>query len=187
MHPETPPRSDGHRRSAACAGTSAPPRPGEPEQNAPDSPAGATSGIPVVGLGGSAGALEPFRRFLAALPAESGAAFVVIQHLAPTHQSLLTELLAQHTRMRMVDAQDAVPVEANCVYVIPPHKYLGIRDVLRDVVDSMDSRSFRPCDCLRNPRRGDSVMRDVMRGVASSLVLRRIRASNTGRKQPGCS
>ena len=55
---------------------------------------GANSGIPVVGIGGSAGALESFKSFLAAMPADSGAAFVIIQHLAPAHTSLLTEILA---------------------------------------------------------------------------------------------
>jgi two-component system CheB/CheR fusion protein len=126
MHSENSPLRDSQQPDArASAGE--PPRP-SPEENASASTIGATSGIPVVGLGGSAGALESFRRFLAAVPAESGAAFVVIQHLAPTHESLLTELIAQHTRMRVVTAQDAVPVEANCVYVIPPQKYLGIHD-----------------------------------------------------------
>ena len=90
--------------------------------------AGGSSGIPVVGLGGSAGSLRSFEDFFAAMPADSGAAFVVIQHLAPAHASLLPELVAQHTRMKVVQAQDAVPVEPNCVYVIPPNQYLGIRD-----------------------------------------------------------
>jgi len=143
VDPETPRPSDGYRRPDAGASTSEPPRPGAPEPDAPDSAATATSGIPVVGLGGSAGALASFRRFLAAIPAETGAAFVVIQHLAPAHESLLTELLAQHTRMRVVDAQDAVPVEANCVYVIPPHKYLGIRDGILSVADPVAQAGVR--------------------------------------------
>ena len=79
-------------------------------------------------MGGSAGALESFKAFFEAMPSDSGAAFVIIQHLAPAHASLLTELLAQHTRMRVVEAQDNMPAEPNCVYVIPPNQYLGIRD-----------------------------------------------------------
>ena len=94
----------------------------------PTESAGGSSGIPVVGLGGSAGSLGSFEGFFAAMPADSGAAFVVIQHLAPAHASLLPELVAQHTRMKVVQAQDAAPVEPNCVYVIPPNQYLGIRD-----------------------------------------------------------
>jgi two-component system CheB/CheR fusion protein len=58
---------------------------------------------------------------------DSDAAFVVIQHLAPTHVSLLAEILAQQTSMKVVQAHDALPVEPNCVYVIPPNQYLTIR------------------------------------------------------------
>ncbi|MGC2063423.1 MAG: chemotaxis protein CheB, partial [Thermodesulfovibrionales bacterium] len=85
-------------------------------------------GIPVVGIGGSAGSLEVFKTFFANMPADSGAAFVVIQHLAPAHESLLAEILAQQTRMSVVQAHDALPVEPNCVYVIPPGHYLAVRE-----------------------------------------------------------
>ena len=90
--------------------------------------AGASSGIPVVGLGGSAGALECFKEFFEALPADSGAAFVVVQHMAPAHESLLPEILARATPMKVVLAEDAQPVEPNCVHVIPPGAYLRIND-----------------------------------------------------------
>ncbi|MGC2062427.1 MAG: chemotaxis protein CheB [Thermodesulfovibrionales bacterium] len=78
-------------------------------------------------MGGSAGSLEAFKTFFTTMPVDSGAAFVVIQHLAPMHASLLAEILAQHTRMIVVQAHDALPVEPNCVYVIPPRHYLAIR------------------------------------------------------------
>lgn len=84
--------------------------------------------IPVVGLGGSAGSLESFKAFFASLPTDCGAAFVVIQHLAPAHESMLTEILSQYTRMSVVEATDARPLEANCIYVIPPNQYLAIRE-----------------------------------------------------------
>ena len=85
-------------------------------------------GIPVVGIGGSAGSLAPFKTFFTAMPADSGAAFAIIQHLAPDHESLLAGLLSQHTSMRVVQARDAMIVELNCVYVIPPNQYMTIRD-----------------------------------------------------------
>ena len=85
-------------------------------------------GIPVVGLGGSAGALAAFEAFFKSMPADSGAAFVVIQHLSPKHESLLSEILAQHTRMRVVQARHGSRVEANCVYIIPPDHHLGLKD-----------------------------------------------------------
>ncbi len=97
---------------------------GEPNANQ----LGATSGIPVISLGGSAGALKAFKVFFEAMPPDSGAAFVVILHLPPDHESLLPELLAQRTRMKVTQAQDGAPVEPNCVYVIPPNQDLGIRD-----------------------------------------------------------
>lgn len=82
----------------------------------------------VVGLGGSAGALDSLKAFFSSMPADSGAAFVIIQHLSPTHESLLPEILAKHTAMKVVQARDGVAVEPDCVYVIPPNHYLAIRD-----------------------------------------------------------
>ncbi len=84
--------------------------------------------VPVVGLGGSAGALEAFEAFFDAMPSDAGAAFVVIQHLSPEHESLLPAILAKHTSMRVMQAQDGQQVEPDCVYIIPPNHHLGIRD-----------------------------------------------------------
>ena len=91
-------------------------------------PVDSSADIPVIGLGGSAGALTSFEVFFAAMPADSGAAFVVIQHMLPNHESLLPELLAKHTRMLAVQATDGMKIEANCVYIIPPDHRLGLRD-----------------------------------------------------------
>jgi len=91
-------------------------------------PANGSNGIPVIGLGGSAGALAPFEAFFDAMPADSGAAFVVIQHMSANNESYLPELLAKHTPMPVVQAQEGMHVEPNRVYVIPPSHQLGIRD-----------------------------------------------------------
>jgi two-component system CheB/CheR fusion protein len=69
-----------------------------PQPVGPDQ-AGGSPPIPVVGIGGSAGSLDAFKTFFASMPVDSGAAFVVIQHLAPMHESLLAEILAQPTQM----------------------------------------------------------------------------------------
>ncbi len=106
-------------------------------------PAGIHSAIPVVGIGGSAGSLEAFKTFFTNMPVDSGAAFVVIQHLAPTHESLLAELLAQHTRMRVTQACNASPIEPNCVYVIPPNQYLNIREGVLYLVEPAKSERIR--------------------------------------------
>ncbi|HMJ89112.1 MAG TPA: chemotaxis protein CheB, partial [Candidatus Acidoferrum sp.] len=80
----------------------------------------------VVGLGASAGGLEALRSFFNAMPAASGMAFVVIQHLSPEHKSMMAELLSRNTQMPVSRAKDDVKVEPNHVYLIPPKKCLQI-------------------------------------------------------------
>ncbi|HMJ88544.1 MAG TPA: chemotaxis protein CheB, partial [Candidatus Acidoferrum sp.] len=79
---------------------------------------------PMVGLGGSAGSIVPLQQFFSAMPPDSGMSFVVIMHLSPEHESTMAEILSRATAMRVVQARDGVKVEPNCVYVIPPGKYL---------------------------------------------------------------
>jgi two-component system, chemotaxis family, CheB/CheR fusion protein len=81
----------------------------------------------VVGIGSSAGGLDALREFFAVMPADSGAAFVVIQHLDPNHVSHLADILAKSIAMKVVEAQDGMPLEANSVYTIPPNKFLKIQ------------------------------------------------------------
>ena len=81
----------------------------------------------IVGIGGSAGALPPLRELLAALPANSGMAFVVVSHQAPSGPSLLPEILAKSTEMPVREITDETKVEANHVYVAPRGHYVSIR------------------------------------------------------------
>ncbi len=80
----------------------------------------------VVALGASAGGLEALERFLEHVPAGSGMAFVVVQHLDPTHVGILPELLQRATAMPVSAARDRLAVEADRVYVIPPNRDLAI-------------------------------------------------------------
>src|SRR5207253_2173889 len=80
---------------------------------------------PVVAFGASAGGLEAFHEVLENLPADSGMAYVFIQHLDPKHVSILGELLSRYTRMPVVQVKDGIPVQPNRVYVIPPN--VGMR------------------------------------------------------------
>lgn len=89
----------------------------------PDSP-----DFPIVGVGASAGGLDAYRRLLRGLPANSGAAYVFIQHLDPNHESMMADLLARHTSMTVVQAEDDMKVEPNNVYVIPPNKFIKLVD-----------------------------------------------------------
>jgi len=82
--------------------------------------------FPIVGIGASAGGLEALEQFLAHVPAESGMAFVIIQHLDPTHKGIMPELLQRGTRMPVIQAQDRLKVEPGHVYVIPPNKDMSI-------------------------------------------------------------
>ena len=84
--------------------------------------------LPMVGLGGSAGSIAALQKFFAAMPADSGMVFVVILHLSPEHESTLPELLSRSTSMRVTHAHDGDQVEANCVYVIPPGRFLASVD-----------------------------------------------------------
>jgi len=82
----------------------------------------------VVGIGASAGGLDACRHLLRALPADIGMAFILVQHLDPTHESMLVELLASHTAMKVSQAQTGMRVEPNHVYVIPPGTYLAVEE-----------------------------------------------------------
>ncbi len=82
---------------------------------------------PVVGIGASAGGLDAYKKFFAAMPPDIGIAFVLVPHLDPAHESLMVELLARHTTMPVVEAENDMPALANRVHVIPPNKYMTIR------------------------------------------------------------
>lgn len=76
--------------------------------------------FPIVGVGASAGGLEAFTQLLEALPSDTGMAFVLVQHLAPTHPSALAEILSRSSKMPITEVLDVSMVEPNHVYVIPP-------------------------------------------------------------------
>jgi hypothetical protein len=80
----------------------------------------------VVGIGASAGGLEALERFFDNVPADSGMAFVVVQHLSPDFKSLMDEILARRTELPIRLVEDAMVVEANHIYLIPPKKEMII-------------------------------------------------------------
>jgi two-component system, chemotaxis family, CheB/CheR fusion protein len=86
------------------------------------------SKFPIVGVAASAGGLEAFTQLLEHLPVDTGMAFVLIQHLSPDRQSLLTEILARVTKMLVCEAQHGTVVEPNHVYVIPPNAKMVLDD-----------------------------------------------------------
>jgi two-component system CheB/CheR fusion protein len=82
--------------------------------------------LPIVAIGASAGGLEAFQQFFTNMPPDSGMAFVLIQHLDPTHKSILSELVRRYTTMKVVEVIDGAPVEPDTVFVIPPNRYMAI-------------------------------------------------------------
>ncbi|MGH7365006.1 MAG: chemotaxis protein CheB, partial [Candidatus Rokuibacteriota bacterium] len=103
-----------------------------PESPHVDGPAESSGGkpfpipFPIVGIGASAGGLEAFSQLLRALPADTGMAFVLVQHLDPTHESRLPEVLARTTTMPVGTVTDQLRVEPDHVYVIPSNADLTI-------------------------------------------------------------
>ncbi len=84
--------------------------------------------FPVVAIGASAGGLEAFGEFFNAMPADSGMAFILIQHLPPDRESMIAEILSKRTTMPVAQVQDGMPVQPNHVYVIRPGHTLTIKD-----------------------------------------------------------
>jgi two-component system, chemotaxis family, CheB/CheR fusion protein len=82
--------------------------------------------FPVVGIGASAGGLDACTKLLGALPSDNGMAFILVQHLDPTHESMMAELLAHRTSMTVVQASSSMLVEREHLYIIPPGSYLSV-------------------------------------------------------------
>jgi two-component system, chemotaxis family, CheB/CheR fusion protein len=104
----------------------------------------------IVGIGASAGGLEAFRSFFESMPAETGMAFVVILHLPADRKSLLPEILARWTSMRVVQGSQDCLIEPNCVYVPPPHAVVTIADgrLCMQMPEVDDEKSYHPIDAF---------------------------------------
>ena len=101
------------------------------------------SQFPIVGIGASAGGLEALEQFLEHMPQTSGMAFVIIQHLDPTHKGVMPELLQRATAMDVVQVKDRTAVEPNRVYVIPPNKDMSIFHGVLHLLDPVAPRGLR--------------------------------------------
>ena len=88
----------------------------------------------IVGIGGSAGALNAYKALLDVLPSNTGMAFVIISHMNPTANSQLAKILSGHTKMTVKPASMAMQIRANHVYVIPPDADLLIENYTFKVI-----------------------------------------------------
>jgi two-component system, chemotaxis family, CheB/CheR fusion protein len=129
----------------------------------------------VVGIGASAGGLAAFKSFLASTPADTGMAFVLVQHLDPHYKSLLVELLGTHSPIPVVAAKDGLAVKQNCVFVIPPDATLTIKDgVLRLTTPAPAREHRRPIDTFFKSLAedcGERAVGIVLAGVGSDGTI----------------
>ncbi len=103
----------------------------------------------VVGIGASAGGLDACKRFLSAMPPDSGMAFVIVMHLDPSHESRLAELFQAATTMQVVQVKEACSLEPDHAYVIAPDSALEIRDGILNPKKPNDPHGRRkPVDAL---------------------------------------
>ena len=98
------------------------------KSKATDPPIKSPNLFPVVGIGASAGGLDAFKKLLAAIPEDSGVAYVLVQHLDPNHPSMLPELLQKVTRIPVLEAVDDIKVAPDHIYVIPSNKMMVATD-----------------------------------------------------------
>ena len=89
----------------------------------------------VVGLGASAGGIEALRAFFAKVPQRSGSAYVVILHLSPNHDSKLAEVLQMTADIPVTQVSEAVRIQADHVYVVPPNRRLDVVDGMLEVLE----------------------------------------------------
>jgi two-component system CheB/CheR fusion protein len=130
---------------------------------------------PIVGVGASAGGLEALQELFTAMPADSGMAFVVVQHFDPRHETLMPELLARHTPMPVSLVSDETRVETDHVYVIPPNATLTIDDCLLRVTKPDRARGRRsPIDSFFRSLaedQGDDAVGVILSGTGTDGAL----------------
>ena len=135
-------------------------------------PTPAPRAFPIVGVGASAGGLDAFRQLLAHVPADSGLALVLVQHLEATRASLLSDALAQVTAMKVAQAEQGVRIEPNRVYVIPPGVQMAIEQGTLKLsrLEEAEHRPHLPIDFfLRSlaAERGRQAIGVILSGTAS--------------------
>ncbi|HEU5235513.1 MAG TPA: chemotaxis protein CheB, partial [Pyrinomonadaceae bacterium] len=131
--------------------------------------------FPIVGVGASAGGLESFTRLIRHLPANTGMAFVLVQHLDPEHESKLPQLLAKSSNMPVLEVANNTRVKPNHIYVIPPNRSMTINDrVLKLLPRKQALRPYRSIDyffeSLANDQRNQAIG-VILSGTATDGTL----------------
>ncbi len=131
--------------------------------------------FPIVGIGASAGGLAAFEAFFSGMPmdVDTGMAFVLVQHLAPDHKSILTELIRRYTRMQVFEVEDGMTVAPNCAYIIPPNRDMAFLNGTLQLLEVSTPRGQRlPIDFFFRSLAQDQQERSiaiVMSGTGRSV------------------
>jgi len=140
--------------------------------------------FPIVGIGASAGGLEALEQFFLNMPKDSGMAFVVVQHLDPTHVGIMPELLQRTTPMKVIQVTDNLVVKPNHVYVLPPNKSMAILNGRLHLFEPTELRGLRlPIDIFFRSLADDRQEKSIgiiLSGMGSdgSLGLKAIKEKN---------
>jgi len=97
----------------------------------------------IVGIGASAGGLEAFEQFFTNMPPDTCMAFVLVQHLDPTHKSILVELVRRYTLMGVYEMEDGSAVRPDCAYIIPPNRDMAILHGILHLIEPVAPRGQR--------------------------------------------
>ncbi|WP_319531856.1 CheR family methyltransferase [uncultured Cohaesibacter sp.] len=154
-----------------------------PEEDAEDD-IDVSAAVRVVAIGASAGGLEPIEQFFEAMPADTGFAFVVVQHLSPNFQSMMDQLIERHTKMRITHAEDQMLIEPNVIYLNPPRTALSIRG------GRLEAKAYPDTDMLSLPidafftslaeEEGEKAIGIVMSGTGSDGARGSLRIAQNG-------
>ncbi|PYX09635.1 MAG: hypothetical protein DMG85_09220 [Acidobacteria bacterium] len=152
------------------------PKPGPVHQGPEPEPQQSRRALfPIVGVGASAGGLEAFTQLLKTLGSGTEMAYVLVQHLDPSHESALADLLARATEMPVRQVTDATPVEPNHVYVIPPNVDMTISQGILRLTPRTETRGHHmPIDrflrSLAEDQRSNAIG-IILSGTASDGTL----------------
>ncbi|WP_114968097.1 chemotaxis protein CheB [Rhodoferax ferrireducens] len=163
-------RQDDDAKAASAPGDASTTKAAEAADAAP-------AAFPIVGIGASAGGLAAFEAFFAGMPiaTDPGMAFVLVQHLAPDHKSILSDLIQRYTRMQVFEVEDGMVVQINCAYIIPPNRDMAFLNGTLQLLEPSAPRGHRlPIDFFFRSLAQDQLERAigiVLSGTGSDGTL----------------
>lgn len=100
--------------------------------------------FPIVGIGASAGGLAALEEFFTGMPNDHDIdmAFVIVQHLAPDHKSLLSDIIKRFTKMQVFEVEDGMQVKPNCTYIIPPNRLMALFNGTLQLFETTSPRGY---------------------------------------------